>query len=45
MDREIRRVPENWEHPKYNSKHFYPDMHQSDSRYDRYHPLRGCRRL
>jgi len=37
MGREIRRVPANWKHPKYEN--FYKDMSPNDRVYGRYHPM------
>ena len=39
MGREIRRVPKDWTHPTYNSKHYFSNMDPSDHKYGRYHPL------
>lgn len=37
MGREIRKVPKNWEHPKYNHPSYYPQDHSEEG--NRYHPL------
>ena len=37
MGREIRRVPSNWEHPKYGDATYYPT--DKSNKKDQYHPL------